>query len=631
MTPVDALGAADGAASPDDPFATRLRNAAVALAANPGDERARTTLANLLEYGPGAQNAFETVVADLAHRHSIDRRTAVMLRSLALRVHQLGAADDRTLLIGTLTSGAAAPDESTILWGANADDGVPHDGDAHADAAPPPGEGDVLDGRYALATLVGIGGMAIVYRAVDEKTGRTVAVKILKDLFLDTPAAIEAFEQEATRTAQIDDPGVVRILAAGRHGRRPYTVMEYLHGVPLSRSLKKREGRSVTWSTARGFVLAVGRSLGAAHAKGIIHCDMKPSNVFHLSDGSWRVLDFGVAQEIRATARKDAETPTADPVEVATEAAPETAPALEALTPAYASVEQLRHMPPDPRDDIFSLAVITYEMLTGLHPFDRIPADEARNRRLVPPRPDDMPSAAWRALRQGLQFDRERRPKTMAAFLRGLRRRLPVWPTAAAAVIAALAVAAVSDPDRSRQLLNEGTLGVGVAVAFFQDDRQEMIGAALALQEGAGPLHEPILSLVRPAVQDSIRRLATVESEAGTERLRRAARAVEAGRTIYPDEPAIVALAERPFHLLLLDLADRLGRKAPLPSDELIGDVRLLRSSDPDAFAAVEDVVADLIFERMRRIDDRGELEALNQAARQLFPEEQWVKPIPPN
>jgi hypothetical protein len=604
--------------APPDPFAGRMRAAVVTLAGNPGDDRTRSSLAAMLGYGPGAQRAFDGIVLELANRQAIDRRAVVMLRSLAARVRKLETIDDRTLMVNALTADTPPDDEDTVIWREAAEDADTDDDGSDRGRAP--GEGDIIKGQFELKTLVGVGGMAVVFRAHDRQANRNVAVKILKDAFLDTPGAVDAFTREAKRTAAVDDPGVVQILASGVHEDRPYMVMEFLDGTPLNRMLKAREGRPITWARTFTFVNAIGRSLAAAHAKGIVHCDLKPSNLFQLSDGSWRVFDFGVAQEVQGAGTPPPEKTREDKKEN---------PAIEALTPAYASPEQLRHLAPDPRDDIFSLAVITYEMLTGLHPFDRLPADQAQSRRLQPPRPDGIPGRAWKTLRRGLAFDRERRPKSMAVFLRGLRKPRPLWPIFLLLLGIALGGAVALRPDLTRQIGRDLDLGIDAGMAYFEDD-ERLIQAAVDLRAAGGPLGQPAVAFFRPLLQERIRRLAKVETESPTERLRLANWASHAGHSLFPDDDTIQQIAERPFHLLLLDLADRLGRNEALAPESLREDVLLLRGVDPQSYAGVEDVIVDLILERLRKLQDPQAAKALIETARGLFPAEQWVEPAPP-
>lgn len=533
----------------------------------------------------------------------------------------LDSVQDRTRPIDQFSADATDTDGDTVVRSS----GLQGPGAAAGKQATSPvsdrlslGEGTVVGGRYVLKGLAGSGGMAEVFRARDRKANRDVAIKILKQTFLDNPAAIEALEREARHAAAIDAQGIVPVFATGTDNGRPYTVMEFVDGKPLSQILKTREGRSVTWARTLDFAVDVGRTLAAAHAKGIVHCDLKPGNLFRMADGSWRVMDFGAALEVRDL-RRDAQ-----PVRVHRRLSADRS--LEALTPAYASPEQLRHMAPEVRDDVFSLAVITYEMLTGLHPFGRLSADAAQERHMTPPRPAGIPPQAWNTLRRGLAFDRNKRPKSMTAFLRGLCRRRPVWPLTLLVLTISMGGAAALNPEVANRVLRDLELGGRAGMAMVQSD-ERAVAAMLDLKAADGPLADLALAFSRPLMEDRLRSLAAVGPEATTERLRVAMWAAGAARTLYPDDAAIGQLGERSFHLLLLDLADRLGRDEPIPRALLAGDVTLLRAGDPTAYAGVEDVIADLVRERLRKLGDPDAARSLADTARDLFPDEDWAEP----
>lgn len=495
---------------------------------------------------------------------------------------------------------------------------------------PAPGEGDLVGGRFELGPRIGVGGMAVVFRARDRDTDRTVAVKLLKDAFLGRRSAVDAFEREAERTAAVDDPGVAAVIATGLDGDRPYTVLEFLDGTPLARILKMREGRPVSWARTVDFAATVAQTLAAIHNRGIVHCDLKPGNLFRMRDGSWRVLDFGAARDLPASRSG----PT--PVRTHRRLSPE--PTLDALTPAYAAPERLGHQAPDIRDDVFSLSIITYEFLTGRHPFGRLPSDEAQKRNLRPPRPAGIPTRAWKTLRAGLAFDRKARPTTMAAFLRGVRRQPRIWPKivllTAVGIGGIAGGVAVLRPDLPAaghlgRVWGDLDLGGRAGLAYFESD-EAALRALLDLKAADGPLGPPAIALAKPLMEDRLRRLAEAGPDSPTDRLRTALWAAGAGRTLYPDDDAILRLGERPFDLLLLDLADRLGRDAPMPRAVLVGDVALLRTGDPTAYAGVEDVIVDLIRERLRGSEDPAAADPVVSAARELFPQESWPDPQGP-
>ncbi|MEQ8584654.1 MAG: serine/threonine-protein kinase [Thalassobaculaceae bacterium] len=518
-------------------------------------------------------------------------------------------------------------DGPTLIRGAPDDTDAQNDeqNDEQGRRQPAPGEGDLIAGRFELGPQVGVGGMAAVYRARDRDTGGTVAVKLLKDAFLDRPSAVDAFEREAERTAALDDPGVAAVIATGRDGDSPYMAMEFLDGTPLARTLKMREGRPVSWARTLDFAAAVARTLAAVHSHGIVHCDLKPGNLFQTKDGFWRVLDFGAA--------RDQPIPRSGPTPVRTHRRLSPEPALDALTPAYASPERLGHQEPDIRDDVFSLAVITYEFLTGLHPFGRLPSDQAQTRGLRPPRPAGIPTRAWKTLRAGLAFERKARPKTMTEFLRGVRRRPWLWPKillVTAIGIGGIAGVAALRPDlpaagHLERVWGDLELGGRAGLAYFESD-EAALRALLDLKAADGPLGPPAVALAKPLMEDRLRRLAEAGPDSPTDRLRTALWAAGAGRTLYPDDDAILQLGERPFNLLLLDLADRLGRDAPMPRAVLVGDVALLRTGNPPDYAGVEDVIVDLISERLRKLTDPAAVKALTETARELFPGESWAE-----
>jgi len=598
---------------PDTPdIRRRFRNAIVALAGDPGEPVLRGRMAGMLEFGPAAQELFDEIVTELLEDGAIDRRAAIMMRALAARVRQLGEVEDPTMLLDAL--GADVGAEATRVWSET----EPGDESGPETRGPKtPGEGDLLDDRYQLDSLIGIGGMAVVFRAVDLTTGDRVATKILKDSLLSVPGVVEAFEREAKRARQISHPNVVRILGAGRHQGIPYMAMEYLNGTPLARTLKSREGEPTPWKEVRSFLTEIGGALEAAHKLDIVHCDVKPSNIFRLTDGRWMLLDFGIAQSVRPT--RTGGGLRSEPVDP---------PPVDALTPAYASREQLLRLPPDRRDDIFSLSVIAYQMLTGFHPYDRVPADKAASQRMSPPRPKKLPGRAWRVLRQGLAFDRKGRPKTMARFLKGLRRGMPLWPWILLVLVLGAVGAVQRYPDQAEMVATQGRLIGAVGQGLISDRPRDLIDATVALKKADGATVDPLIELLAAPLGDRFGALTEVDDKTPLPALRQAARFVADARSLLPDDPRLAQWAERPFHLLVLDLSDRLGADAPLDVPLFVDDVRLLAKVDPDGFAAVEDVLIDSMFVRMKDLKNERELRDLTEAGRTLFPSVQWPEPV---
>jgi hypothetical protein len=191
-----------------------------------------------------------------------------------------------------------------------------------------------------------------------------------------------------------------------RDGAIVYLTMEYLSGKPLSQILRTPDFHGMPVGAALPIVRGMSAALAYAHERGFVHCDFKPANVFLTEHGEVKVIDFGIARVFQRTEEENDAT-VFDPG------------SLGALTPAYASPEMLEHLEPDPRDDIYALGCITYELLTGRHPFERMSATQARAAHREPRRPDQLGARQWRALRAALSFDRATRTPTVARFVEG--------------------------------------------------------------------------------------------------------------------------------------------------------------------------------------------------------------------
>ncbi len=206
-------------------------------------------------------------------------------------------------------------------------------------------------GPYEIVERLGAGGMAEVYRAHDSRLGRDVAVKVVLTETAADEERLRQFEREARAIAALSHPAVTTVFDVGSHQGRPYIVLELLEG----ESLRQRLDRGpLSLREAVEAAIEVCGGLEAAHARGIVHCDLKPENLFLTVDGRVKILDFGIARLAR-TGR--------DP------AATDTAPQLLMGTLAYLSPEQARGFVPDPRADLFALGAVLYEMLCGRRAF----------------------------------------------------------------------------------------------------------------------------------------------------------------------------------------------------------------------------------------------------------------------
>jgi serine/threonine protein kinase len=292
--------------------------------------------------------------------------------------------------------------------------------------------GSVLRERFVLVEELGRGGMGVVYKAFDRSRGdakeRYVALKILNEEFKRHPLAVRALQRESRKAQKLAHPNIATVYDFDRDGGNVYMVMELLSGRSLDQVLREDGCNGIPIVPALGIVKSLAAALSYAHEQGIVHSDFKPSNAFLTRDGKVKVLDFGIARAA-PNVLETAEKTTFD------------AGQLGAISPAYASLEMLRGQEPDVRDDVYALACVTYELLTGTHPYRRIDALKAHESGLEPRVIRKLSRPQWRALRQGLAFERTDRCPTVDVFASQLLqppRREKLW-IAAGAVVAALA------------------------------------------------------------------------------------------------------------------------------------------------------------------------------------------------
>ncbi len=207
--------------------------------------------------------------------------------------------------------------------------------------------GKRIDGRYEIREIIGVGGMAVVYKAYDNVENRMVAVKILKEEFVTNQEFLRRFKNESKAIAMLSHPNIVNVYDVSFGDLIQYIVMEYIEGITLKEFIE-REG-SLRWTDAVHFTIQILKGLQHAHDKGIVHRDVKPQNIMVLEDGTIKVTDFGIAR----FARNDQRTITDKAIG----------------SVHYISPEQARGEKTDEKTDIYSVGVMLYEMLTGKLPF----------------------------------------------------------------------------------------------------------------------------------------------------------------------------------------------------------------------------------------------------------------------
>lgn len=271
----------------------------------------------------------------------------------------------------------------------------------------------VLKGRFILERVIGVGGMGVVYKAKDrlkvEAKDRDpyVAIKVLSEEFKSHPEAFIALQRESRKTQRIAHPNVVKVYDFDRDGDVVFMTMEYMEGRPLDQLIKQYHSTGLPRDDAWNILFGMCSALAYAHNENIVHSDFKPGNVFVTESGMAKIFDFGIARAVAIVDRKTGATQDRTVFD---------AGSLGALTPAYASMEMLLGKTPDLRDDVYALGCIAYELLTGDHPFNRLPADEAYNKNLKPKRINDISKRRWRAIEKALSFKRKDRIESVEEF-----------------------------------------------------------------------------------------------------------------------------------------------------------------------------------------------------------------------
>ena len=208
--------------------------------------------------------------------------------------------------------------------------------------------GKKLDNRYEITELIGVGGMADVYKAIDLMENKVVAVKILKSEFSNNEEFLRRFRNESKAIALLSHPNIVKIYDVGLKDEVQFIVMEYIDGITLKEFIDQQG--VLRWKDALHFMSQILKALQHAHDKGIVHRDIKPQNIMLFADGTIKVMDFGIARFSRVDGKTLSD---------------KTIGSVHYISPEQASGEMT-----DERSDIYSIGVMLYEMLTGQKPFD---------------------------------------------------------------------------------------------------------------------------------------------------------------------------------------------------------------------------------------------------------------------
>jgi tRNA A-37 threonylcarbamoyl transferase component Bud32 len=351
----------------------------------------------------GADSA-RSVVALLDQRYRRGQLPTELFRSIEAKVARQDTIDHGTTIdMDDVRSWLAAPREITPTGTVDIPAVEYPVQIKPAGGASAPTDDSVLRDRYVLDRCLGSGGMGSVFKAVDRyrcdlpQANRFVAIKFLHKT-AGHPEVASKLRREFHCAQALSHPNIVKVYELDHDGDVEFFTMEFLDGEPLSTVIEKVDPVPLSRSRAWAIILEVAAGLEHAHSRNVVHGDLKPQNIMITNTGETRILDFGASSaEIVQKSNSNA------------------------ITPAYASCEQLAGKGADPRDDLFALACLSYELLAGQHPFQRRRSIVARDLGLTPERPRGLTRQQWRTLKLGLAWRREDRSMSVADWTAKLR------------------------------------------------------------------------------------------------------------------------------------------------------------------------------------------------------------------
>jgi serine/threonine protein kinase len=265
--------------------------------------------------------------------------------------------------------------------------------------------GCVIRDRYVLEERLGIGSKGTVFKALDRyrsdlpEEDRYVAIKILQPNADNRGDVLAGLRREFYCAQTLSHESIVNVYEMDRDGDLNFFTMELVEGESLSSVMARLHPAPMPRPQAWAIIRDIGAGLAHAHSRNVVHADLKPHNILITQSGEVRILDFN------------------NSVGRYTEDAVHRKPVLSSVTPSYACCELLAGRAPDPRDDVYALACLSYELLAGTHPFQRRPATEARDLGIVPKRPPGLTRQQWQTLAMGLSWHRAGRSIAVRAWL----------------------------------------------------------------------------------------------------------------------------------------------------------------------------------------------------------------------
>jgi len=327
-------------------------------------------------------------------------------------------ASDKTVIVRTKQSGQGIDTGEPSLGSGEEDSPLspkiiekPHKSARYENLGP----GVTLKDRFVLLEKLGQGGMGVVFKAKDllkveaQDKDPYVAIKVLTDAFKKYSGSFIALQREASKAQRLAHPNIATVYDFDRDGNTVFMTMEYLQGKPLNQLIKEINKKPLKLDQALHIIEELCSGLAYAHEKFLIHSDFKPGNCFLLNDGHVKLLDFGIARASTQT-EEERENTMFDPAK------------LSAVTPAYATPEMFAGMNPDPRDDIYGLACVAYQLLAGgKHPYNKVASPKIKELGIKPKPIKGLNRRQQKTLMKALSVVREERIDEVEKFADGMR------------------------------------------------------------------------------------------------------------------------------------------------------------------------------------------------------------------
>ena len=447
------------------------------------------------------------------------------------------------------------------------------------------GPGSVLKDRFELMDVLGEGGMGKVYKARDllkveaKDKNPYIAVKTLTGDFKQHPESFIALQRESSKAQRLAHPNIATVFDFDRDGGTVYMTMELMEGDELAKYIKHLPAGGLPVPEAMNIIKQLCDGLAYAHSKQLVHSDFKPGNAFLTKDGTVKLLDFGIARASKTRKDTQGETTVFDPGQ------------LGALTPAYATVEMFEGLDPDPRDDIYALACVSYELLTGKHPFNKLSAPKVLEKGLKPALVAKLTGAQNKALFKALALRRDDRTGSVAEFWDGIRpRKSRTKQIVAGSIIGALVVAGLLyspikgyiHARRDSQIvaqIDSGNVDIPatlkmVSTTFAADERDNILSNA----------RDKIIKFYEATAE------ADIDESKGQYNYAAALGAIGEANTYYPDSAELsqetVSLNQRKATLISqlnteFNTMLASGKLMPGHGDNITDVVKILRVADP--------------------------------------------------